>query len=63
MFVAQELKKKSIAEYLLYMWQVEDIIRACGCSLPVIKKHYIEILISLRNRRRRKSTGLAISSA
>ena len=42
MFVAQELKKKSIAEYLLYMWQVEDIIRACGCSLPVIKKHYIE---------------------
>ena len=31
MFVAQELKKKSIAEYLLYMWQVEDIIRACGC--------------------------------
>ena len=31
MFVAQELKKKSIAEYLLYMWQVEDIIRACPC--------------------------------
>ena len=30
MFVAQELKKKSIAEYLLYMWQVEDIIRAYG---------------------------------
>lgn len=42
MFVAQELKKKSIAEYLLYMWQVEDIIRAYGCSLPVIKKQYIE---------------------
>ena len=42
MFVAQELKKKSIAEYLLYMWQVEDIIRAYGCSLPVIKKQYID---------------------
>lgn len=42
MFVAQELRKKSIAEYLLYMWQVEDIIRAYGCSLPVIKKQYIE---------------------
>lgn len=38
MFVAQELRKKSIAEYLLYMWQIEDIIRAYGCSLPVIKK-------------------------
>lgn len=42
MFVAQELRKKSIAEYLLYMWQIEDIIRAYGCSLPVIKKLYIE---------------------
>lgn len=42
MFVAQELRKKSIAEYLLYMWQIEDIIRACGCSLPVIKKNYVD---------------------
>lgn len=42
MFVAQELRKKSIAEYLLYMWQVEDIIRVYGCSLPVIRKQYIE---------------------
>ena len=42
MFVAKELRKKSIAEYLLYMWQIEDIIRAYGCSLPVIKKQYIE---------------------
>ena len=42
MFVAQELRKKSIAEYLLYMWQIEDIIRAYGCSLPVIRKQYIE---------------------
>ncbi len=41
MFVAQELRKKSIAEYLLYMWQVEDIIRAYGCSLPVIQRDYI----------------------
>lgn len=41
MFVAQELKRKSIAEYLLYMWQVEDIIRAYGCSLPVIEREYI----------------------
>lgn len=41
MFVAQELRKKSIAEYLLYMWQVEDIIRAYGCSLAQIKREYI----------------------
>lgn len=41
MFVTKELRKKSISEYILYMWQVEDIIRAFGCSLPVIEKNYI----------------------
>ncbi|WP_036904925.1 DUF4924 family protein [Prevotella sp. AGR2160] len=41
MKTAKKLRKESIAEYLLYMWQIEDIIRACGCSLPVIEKAYI----------------------
>lgn len=41
MFIAQELRKNSIAEYLLYMWQVEDIIRAYGCSLTRIRKEYL----------------------
>lgn len=42
MFIANELRKKNIAEYLLYMWQVEDTIRAFGCSLPRIRREYIE---------------------
>lgn len=42
MFVARELRKKSIAEYLLYMWQIEDIIRVYGCSLTRIRKEYID---------------------
>ena len=42
MFIAQELRKKNIAEYLLYMWQVEDTIRAFGCSLSRIRREYIE---------------------
>ena len=42
MFVAKELRKKSIAEYLLYMWQIEDTIRAYGCSLTRIRKEYID---------------------
>lgn len=41
MYIAQELRKKSIAEYILYMWQVEDLIRAYGCSLSRISKEYI----------------------
>ena len=42
MFVAQQLRKKSIAEYILYMWQVEDLIRVYGCSLTRIKREYID---------------------
>ena len=42
MLIAQELRKTNIAEYLLYMWQVEDIIRAFGCSLSRIRHEYID---------------------
>ena len=42
MFIANELRKKNIAEYLLYMWQVEDTIRAFGCSLGRIRREYID---------------------
>ena len=42
MFIAQELRKTNIAEYLLYMWQVEDTIRAFGCSLSRIRREYVD---------------------
>ena len=42
MFIADELRKTNIAEYLLYMWQIEDTIRAFGCSLSRIKREYVE---------------------
>ncbi|MDO4707684.1 MAG: DUF4924 family protein [Porphyromonadaceae bacterium] len=32
MIVAQEKRRENISEYLLYMWQVEDLIRAAGCE-------------------------------
>jgi len=41
MFISQKLRQENIAEYLLYMWQVEDIIRAYDCSLTRIRKEYI----------------------
>ena len=41
MFISQQLRKKSIAEYVLYMWQVEDLSRAYGCSLSRIKNEYV----------------------
>lgn len=42
MFTANSLRKTNIAEYLLYMWQVEDLIRAFGCSLSAIRSQYID---------------------
>ena len=41
MFVSQKLRKDNIAEYLLYMWQVEDIIRAFDCYLPALRRNYL----------------------
>lgn len=42
MFISQQLREKNIAEYLLYMWQIEDTIRAFDCSLSRVKREYIE---------------------
>ncbi|MBM6991651.1 MAG: DUF4924 family protein [Prevotella sp.] len=42
MYIAKEIRKTSIAEYLLYMWQIEDIIRAYGCSLSRLRNEYID---------------------
>ena len=33
MYISQQLKKKNIAEYLLYMWQVEDMLRASNFDM------------------------------
>jgi len=33
MIIAQEKRKTNIAEFILYMWQVEDLIRASGFDL------------------------------
>ena len=42
MLVSRELRKKNIAEYLLYMWQVEDLLRANELSLEKIKSLVVE---------------------
>ena len=42
MFIAQEIRQKSIAEYILYMWQIEDLIRAYDCSLSRLRREYID---------------------
>lgn len=41
MLIANQLKNRSRAEYLLYMWQVEDIIRLFGCDIDRLEKEYL----------------------
>ena len=41
MFIAKELKDKNICEYLLYMWQIEDTIRAYSLDLERIRREYV----------------------
>lgn len=41
MKIAQQLKEKNIAEYLIYMWQVEDLIRANDCNIDKLRERVI----------------------
>lgn len=42
MIVASKKRKESIAEYLLYMWQIEDLIRANGLDMDKIRTNIID---------------------
>ena len=41
MKIAQQLKEKNIAEYLIYMWQIEDLIRANDCDVDRIEENIV----------------------
>ena len=43
MIVAREKKKKNIAEYVLYMWQLEDLIRAYNFDIQALEKEVFEV--------------------
>lgn len=41
MIIAKQKRKENIAEYLLYMWQVEDLIRANRFDMDAIRRTVI----------------------
>lgn len=41
MFIAQKLRKKNIVAYVLYLFQVEDVVRAYNLDLDRITKEYL----------------------
>lgn len=41
MIIAQKLRKANISEYLLYMWQIEDLLRAMNLDMDLVKTNLI----------------------
>ncbi|MEA1876314.1 MAG: DUF4924 family protein [Bacteroidota bacterium] len=41
MYISREKRKNNIAEYILYMWQIEDLIRAYNFDIEIINKELI----------------------
>ncbi len=41
MKIAKQLKDTNVAEYLLYMWQLEDTLRAYGCDADRVREEYV----------------------
>ena len=41
MFIANKLRADNIAEYLIYMWQVEDLVRAFGLDIDRMEEGYL----------------------
>lgn len=42
MFISSQKKEENIAEYVLYMWQIEDVVRACNLDIGAISKAIID---------------------
>ncbi|MDR2475988.1 MAG: DUF4924 family protein [Bacteroidales bacterium] len=42
MLIASQKKKENIAEYLLYLWQIEDLLRACRFDMHTIQQQIID---------------------
>lgn len=42
MFIARQKKQENMAEYLLYMWQLEDILRTCELDIDRVQQYLID---------------------
>jgi hypothetical protein len=42
MIIAREKRKENIAEYILYLYQVEDLIRAFNLDMQLIREHLVK---------------------
>ncbi len=54
MKTASKKKRENIAEYLLYMWQIEDLIRANKLDIEKIEENIINKYSELNDRERKE---------
>lgn len=54
MITASQKKRDNIAEYLLYMWQIEDLIRANNLDMDKIEENIISKYTNLTEAQRRE---------
>ena len=47
MFIAKKLRQQNIIEYLLYMWQIEDLLRAFRFDMDKINQTIVELYPAL----------------
>ena len=57
MITASAKKRENIAEYLLYMWQIEDLIRAYGLDIDRIQHEIIDRYEGLSDTQRREGVA------
>jgi len=55
MYIASNKRKENIAEYILYMWQIEDMIRANNCAIESIRTNIID-RFNLDDKQKREMT-------
>lgn len=54
MITASAKKRENIAEYLLYMWQIEDLIRAQGLDIDRIQENIIDKYVGLDEQQKKE---------
>lgn len=57
MITASAKKRENIAEYVLYMWQIEDLIRAYGLDIDKIKENIVDRHTGISDEQRRDMLG------
>ena len=58
MLIAREKKKNNIAEYILYMWQLEDMLRALKLDMEQVDRYLVAGFRRMNGLRRKFMIGM-----